>query len=101
MSTVTIDRKKIDAELDKVVDPELGVSVMELNLIENVDIKSDGQVHVEFHATAPFCPPMFALKIAQDVKQGVAIVPGVKGVTINLKGHYMSEYINRTLNAAP
>lgn len=31
----------------------------------------DGDVYVEFHPTMPWCPPVFAMKIASDIKEGI------------------------------
>ena len=92
-----VDRKRIDEELAKVVDPEIGISIMDMKLVENVDIK-EGDVTVDFHLTAPFCPPVFALKIASDIKENLSKVEGVKSVKVNLKSHYMADYINKTIN---
>lgn len=94
-----VDRKKMYQELSKVVDPEVGVPITEMNLVDKMDINPDGSVLVEFHLTAPFCPPMFALKIAQDIKENLSKVEGVKGVTVTMKDHYMAEYINKVVNA--
>lgn len=90
---------KIEEELGKVMDPELGMSIMELNLIDKLHVSEEGGVDIEFHLTAPFCPPMFALKIAQDIKAGVSRVEGVKSVKLNLTQHYLAEYVNKSVNA--
>ncbi len=81
------------------MDPELGMSIMELNLIDKLHVSEEGSVDIEFHLTAPFCPPMFALKIAQDIKAGVSRVEGVKSVKLNLTQHYLAEYVNKAVNA--
>jgi metal-sulfur cluster biosynthetic enzyme len=60
-----------------------------------------GSVDVEFHLTAPFCPPVFALKIASDIKAAVLSVPGVTGAKVTLRGHYLAEAVNKQVNKAP
>lgn len=95
-----VERAAVDAALSKVIDPELGRSVTELKLIDVLDIKS-GSVDVQFHLTAPFCPPMFALKIASDIKSGVMSVPGVTDVRVTLRGHYLAEAVNKQVNKPP
>ncbi len=96
-----VDMNRIHEELSKVIDPELGMSVMELQLIDKLDVKDNGEVEVEFHLTAQFCPPPFAMKIASDIKEGLMNVEGVKSVKVNVQGHYMSDYVNKLVNSAP
>ena len=50
-----LTRRHIFEELTKIVDPEIGVSIMELELIDKVDI-DNGKVNVDLHLTSPFCP---------------------------------------------
>jgi metal-sulfur cluster biosynthetic enzyme len=92
-----VTKQAVLDELAKVIDPELGRSILELDLVDKLDIEDDS-VAVEFHLTSPYCPPMFAMKIAQDVKDYTSQVKGVKGVEIKVKGHYMADYVNDTVN---
>ena len=48
-------KRQIFDELTKIVDPEIGVSIMELELIDKVDIK-EGNVDIDLHLTSPCCP---------------------------------------------
>ena len=90
-------RKKIFNELTNVVDPEINVSIMELELIDNVDIK-DGNVKVDLHLTSPFCPAVFGFKIAQDVKDNLENIDGINKVLVNVSNHFMAEAINKQVN---
>jgi metal-sulfur cluster biosynthetic enzyme len=90
-------RVRIFEELTKIVDPEINVSIMELQLIDGVDI-SDGTVKVDLHLTSPFCPAVFGFKIAQDVRDNLSKISGVKKVTVNVSNHIMAEAINKQVN---
>lgn len=90
-------RRLIFDELTKIVDPEIGVSIMELELIDKVDIDS-GNVNVDLHLTSPFCPAIFGFKIAQDVRDNIYRLPGIAGVKINVSNHFMAEAINKQVN---
>lgn len=90
----------INEALSKIIDPELGRSITELKLIDKLDV-AGGNVEVEFHLTAPFCPPVFALKIASDIKTGILSVPGVTGAKVTLRGHYLAEAVNKQVNKQP
>jgi len=93
-------RKKIFDELTKVVDPEINVSIMELQLIDNVDIK-EGNINVDLHLTSPFCPAVFGFKIAQDVKDNLEKIEGIDKVLVNVSNHFMAEAINKQVNESP
>jgi metal-sulfur cluster biosynthetic enzyme len=97
MSIEQVDVKEVQKEISKVVDPEIGMPIVEMNLIDKLDIK-DGQVDVEYHATTQYCPPVFALKISQDLKDGLLKVKGVKEVKVMVTGHYFADAINRQVN---
>ncbi|HEY7507029.1 MAG TPA: iron-sulfur cluster assembly protein [Nitrososphaera sp.] len=90
-------RRKIFDELTKVVDPEIGVSIMELELIDKVDISS-GNVKVDLHLTSPFCPAVFGFKIAQDVRDNIYKLPGISDVKVAVSNHFMADAINKQVN---
>lgn len=97
MSSEAVDLREVQKQISKIVDPEIGMPIVEMNLIDKLDIK-DGDVDVEYHATTQYCPPVFALKISQDLKDGIAQVKGVKSVKVLVTGHYFADAINRQVN---
>lgn len=90
-------RRQIFNELVKIVDPEINVSIMELQLIDSIEI-DDGNIKVDLHLTSPFCPAVFGFKIAQDIKNNLKKIEGVKNVTVNVTNHFMAEAINKQVN---
>ena len=90
-------RKQIFDELTKIVDPEIGVSIMELELIDKVDLDA-GKVNVDLHLTSPFCPAVFGFKIAQDVRDNIYKLQGIQDVKVNVSNHFMAEAINKQVN---
>ncbi len=90
-------RRLIFDELSKIVDPEIGVSIMELELIDKVDIE-EKDVNVDLHLTSPFCPAVFGFKIAQDVRDNIYKIEGIENVKINVSNHFMAEAINKQVN---
>ena len=87
--------KKVKEALEKVVDPETGLSVVEMGCIRGISEK-DGEVIVEFVPTSPFCPTAFFL--ASSIKEAVERVEGVKSVKVFSRGHVMDEQINEYIN---
>ena len=92
-------RRMIFDELTKIVDPEINVSIMELELIDNIDINGSA-VKVDLHLTSPFCPAIFGFKIAQDVHDNLLKIDGIDDVKLNVSNHFMAEAINNQVNAS-
>lgn len=89
-----IETKVIDA-LKHVMDPETGMSMVDMQLIDRVE-ETDGVVKLEFVPSSPMCPIAFYL--AEEIKKAVMSVSGVKKATVRCKGHMMEELINKSVN---
>lgn len=74
--------ENIKKALQPVVDPEIGISVVDLGLIRDIHITPDGVVTVKMTLTSPFCPEGPA--IVQEVEQTVRFLPGVKEAAVEL-----------------
>ena len=92
-------RRHIFDELTKVVDPEINVSIMELELVDNIDI-TGSEVKIDLHLTSPFCPAIFGFKIAQDVHDNLLKIDGINDVKVNVSNHFMAEGINNQVNTS-
>ena len=90
-------RRLIFDELSKIVDPEIGVSIMELELVDKVDINNN-QVNIDIHLTSPFCPAVFGFKIAQDVRDNIYKIGDIEQVKVNVSNHFMADAINKQVN---
>lgn len=105
--TNTIDTDEILEAISDVVDPEVNVPILEMGdpekepngLIDEVNIDKDNSVEIKYHATTPYCPPIFALQISMDIKQKVEEMEKVKGITVIISGHALSSQINEKVNA--
>ena len=97
MEDATVDRAELDERLSRIIDPELGRSITEMKLIDRLEV-TGSKVHIEFHLTAPFCPPVFALKIASDIKTSAMSTRGVKEASVVLRGHYLADAVNKQVN---
>ena len=67
--------------LANVIDPELGINIVDLGLVYDVDINGE-KVCVKNTLTSPQCP-MGGI-IEQDIRNHVSEMSGVKEVDINL-----------------
>lgn len=87
--------RKVREALEKVVDPETGLNLVEMGCIKRIS-ENNGEVTVEFTPTSPFCPIAFFL--ATSIKEAVEKVEGVKSVKVLSQGHMMDEQINEFVN---
>ncbi|KUH33983.1 ring hydroxylating protein [Thermococcus celericrescens] len=96
VGTITINREREmkaeeNAELNKdmileklkeVIDPEIGVDVVNLGLIYEVNVRPDKTVYVKMTMTTPGCP--LTMWILRAVEDKVLEIPGVKDAEIEL-----------------
>lgn len=87
---------KVKGEVEKIIDPETGLTFGQMQLITNVKEQSPGIVKIDFVPTSPFCP--IAYKFAQDIKTTAQKVAGIKKALVYVHGHNMEEAINQAIN---
>lgn len=68
--------------LHNVLDPELGVNIVDLGLVYNVDLREDGFVTITMTLTTPGCP--MHESIGEGVGAALQPIAGVTGGTIQL-----------------
>lgn len=73
--------EKIREALRKVMDPELGVSIVDLGLIYDIRYEN-GEAEVEMTLTSPGCP--LAPIIDKKVKEALKNVSEIKKLTVEL-----------------
>jgi len=89
---------KVKSEVDKIIDPETGLTFGQMELIQSVREQEPGVVKIDFVPTSPFCP--IAFKFALDIKATAKKVSGIKKALVYVHGHQMEESINQTVNKA-
>ncbi len=60
--------------LREVIDPEIGLNVVELGLIRNLEIDDEGKAHIVMIMTTPFCP--YAPQLIEQVRLATNTVTG-------------------------
>jgi len=68
--------------LKAVIDPEIGLNIVDLGLIYDVQIDAEGSVHIEMTLTTPGCPLHAAINDA--VHRALEPIPGIRGVDLDL-----------------
>ena len=64
--------------LKQVIDPELGINIVDLGLVYDVGISPDGAVHIEYTLTTMGCP--IGPLIEQQMQSLLAGIPGVSSM---------------------
>ncbi|WP_445665854.1 metal-sulfur cluster assembly factor [Fodinibius sp. AD559] len=75
MDSTPIDRRKIVRQLREVIDPELGVNIVDLGLVYDILI-DDGKVELEYTVTTPGCPMRRYLQ--QQIEETLESMEGVE-----------------------
>ena len=84
--------------LDRVEDPELARSIVDLDYIDAIDIDG-GRVEVRFTLPTAWCSPAFAWMMATDARDEVEGLDWVRAVRIELCDHMHGEEITAGVNA--
>ncbi len=90
--------------LADVVDPEINMPILEMGeddsygLIDEINISDNNSIEVKYHATTPYCPPIFAMQISNDIKSRIKSLKGADSVKVLVSGHMMSDQINQRIN---
>lgn len=82
MDSLGLDSSRVMAALEKVNDPELDLSIVELGLVHLLEVDSSRNVSVVLTLTTPECP--FGLNLAYATLEAVKLVPGARRIRVRL-----------------
>jgi metal-sulfur cluster biosynthetic enzyme len=86
---------EVKEAVSKVNDPHMGVSIVEMGIVQNIDI--DGTTaKIVIKPTNPGC--MSVARMAADAKAQAASVDGIDNVQVTVEGHAMADSINEMIN---
>lgn len=75
-------KDNIYSALEQVIDPELGIDIVNLGLVYDVSMDENGTAKITMTLTAMGCP--LAGVIVDEVKQALADIPEVKDTEVNI-----------------
>lgn len=82
MPTAEEIKDEVTEALKTVNDPELGIDIVNLGLVYDVDVSEDGDVRVEFTLTTMGCP--IGPLIDEQIKQATASIDGIGEVSTEM-----------------
>jgi metal-sulfur cluster biosynthetic enzyme len=88
-------RQAILARLSKLIDPETGVDVVRMRLIEELTVDESGHVKYKFRPSSPLCPIAIPLSVA--IKLAVSEVEGVIGQDLEIVGFIQADELTELL----
>src|SRR5881397_2381792 len=75
-----LDKAVILEQLRGVLDPEIGISIVDFNMVRDIGINENGIVQVKIALTVQHCP--MAKTLQADVEKAVGKLDGVKSVNV-------------------
>lgn len=88
-------RRAILEQLSSVIDPETGVDVVHMRLIEDLEVDDHGRVSYKFRPSSPFCP--IAVPLSLEIQKAVSQVDGVTEQDFEIVGYLQSEELTKFL----
>ncbi len=79
---MAVTKEKVMEALKAVMDPEIGLDVVSLGLVYDVNISEEGDVKIKMTMTTPGCP--LVGMITEDAKNVLETLEGVKSVDVEL-----------------
>ncbi len=79
---MAVTKEEVMNALRSVMDPEIGLDVVSLGLVYDVDISESGEVKIKMTMTTPGCPLVGMM--TEDAKNVLESVEGVKSVEVEL-----------------
>jgi len=89
---------QVALRLRTVIDPETGVDVVRMRLVDDLLVDDEGVATYTFRPSSPFCP--IAVTLALKVKEAVDMVPGIARQEITVEGYIDAEGLSRLLMEA-
>jgi len=90
-------RERVLLKLCTVIDPETGVDVVRMRLVENLEVdEASGVVRYTFRPSSPLCPLAVSLGLA--IKEAVAQVQGVTRQEIEVEGYVGAQELAKLLS---
>lgn len=81
-TSASVTSEQLREALQPVIDPEIGLSIVDLGLIYDTKMLDDGVAHVVMTFTSPMCP--MGPQLMSEVHAAAAKVAGVRDVKVEL-----------------
>jgi len=90
--------KQVRKALADIIDPETGLSITRMELIQSLKVKADGSVSLVFRPSSPVCPMAYSL--ANRIQEGVGSLESVAAVHITVENFERAAHLESVLRSA-
>ena len=84
-------------KLSNVIDPETGVDVVRMQLVQSLLVDAQGNVSYQFRPSSPYCP--IAIPLVQSILEAIQEIPQVRHQQIEVIDYVNAEQLNRMLKS--
>ena len=77
--------EEVTEALKVVTDPEIGINIVDLGLVYDVEVTEDGEAQIIYTLTSAGCPA--GAQIDNDIREAASNVPGITSVTSEMTLH--------------
>jgi len=91
-------RTAILQKLATVIDPETGVDVVRMRLLEDLSVDDEGRVSYKFRPSSFLCP--LAVPLSLEIQHAVAEVEGVTEQSMEIVGYIRADELTALLQRA-
>lgn len=84
------------SKLKEVIDPETGVDVIRMQLVQDLNLDDDGNLTYTFRPSSPLCP--IAIHLAMSIQEAIKEVPGIASQRVNVVDYIQADMLNELLN---
>ena len=90
-------KKAILEKLTTVIDPETGVDVIRMKLVQELQVDEAGKATYIFRPSSPLCP--LAVSLALGIMDAIRSVEGVKDQDITVVDYIQADMLNKMLKS--
>ena len=84
------------SKLKEVIDPETGVDVIRMQLVQDLNLDDDGNLTYTFRPSSPLCP--IAIHLAMTIQEAIKKVPGIASQRVTVVDYIQADMLNEILN---
>ena len=87
---------QVKRTLSEVIDPETGLNIMRMDLIQDLRVTEDGEVSLVFRPSSPVCPMAYSL--ANSIKKKIESLKDIRSIRIAVENFQNADHLERLVN---
>ena len=89
--------KMVTDKLSTVIDPETGVDVMRMKLVQDINIDENKKITYKFRPSSPLCP--IAIPLVLDIIHAIREIHEISGQDVTVVDYVQADELNRMLKS--